>query len=55
MRRWRTYGRKGRSFAVRVQEQIYGRIIMLMVPGADDMQLYQPTHKVAYNLGDEEK
>jgi hypothetical protein len=24
---------------------------MLIVPGADDIQLYQPTHKVAYDLG----
>jgi len=22
------------------------------VPGADDIQLYQPTHKLAYNLED---
>jgi hypothetical protein len=29
---------------------VYGRIIMMIVPGADDMQLYQPTHKLAYNL-----
>ena len=28
----------------------YGRVILLMVPGADDIQLYQPTHKLAYNL-----
>jgi hypothetical protein len=26
------------------------RVIMMIVPGADDMQLYQPTHKLAYNL-----
>jgi len=25
-------------------------VIMMIVPGADDMQLYQPTHKLAYNL-----
>ena len=29
---------------------MYGRVIMMIVPGADDMQLYQPTHKLAYNL-----
>ena len=28
---------------------LYARIIMMMVPGADDIQLYQPTHKLAYN------
>jgi hypothetical protein len=22
----------------------------MIVPGADDIQLYQPTHKLAYNL-----
>jgi hypothetical protein len=26
------------------------RVIMMIVPGADDIQLYQPTHKLAYNL-----
>jgi hypothetical protein len=25
---------------------------MLIVPGADDIQLYQPTHKLAYNIPD---
>jgi hypothetical protein len=25
-------------------------VIMMIVPGANDMQLYQPTHKLAYNL-----
>ena len=23
---------------------------MMIVPGVDDIQLYQPTHKLAYNL-----
>jgi hypothetical protein len=23
---------------------------MMIVPGADDIQLYQPIHKLAYNL-----
>ena len=27
-------------------------VIMMIVPGADDMQLYQPTHKLADNLED---
>ena len=27
-----------------------GRVIKMMVPGGDDMQLHQPTHKLAYNL-----
>ena len=46
---------KGAEFRGSIQEQIYGRIIMLIVPGADDIQLYQPTHKTAYDLGDEER
>ena len=25
-------------------------MIMMIVPGADDMQFYQPTHKLAYDL-----
>ena len=41
---------KGAQFRGSIEEQVYGRIIMMMVPGADDMQLYQPTHKLAYNL-----
>lgn len=43
---------KGAQFRGPIEEEMYGRLIMLIVPGADDMQLYQPTHKVAYNLGD---
>jgi len=27
-------------------------VIMMIVPGVDDMQLYQPTHKLADNLED---
>jgi len=41
---------KGAQFRGGIEEREYGRIIMMMVPGADDIQLYQPTHKVAYNL-----
>lgn len=41
---------KGAQFRGAIQQQSYGRIIMLMVPGADDIQLYQPTHKLGYNL-----
>ncbi|HEY1583009.1 MAG TPA: hypothetical protein VGF73_07920 [Chthoniobacterales bacterium] len=29
---------------------VYGRAITMIVPSADDMQLYQPTHKLAGNL-----
>ncbi len=41
---------KGAQFRGPIEEREYGRVIMMMVPGADDMQLYQPTHKLAYNL-----
>ena len=41
---------KGADFRGPIEEQFYCRIIMVIVPGADDMQLYQPTHKLAYNL-----
>ena len=40
---------KGAKFRGPIQDEIYGRRDVV-VPGADDMQLYQPTHKVAYNL-----
>ena len=41
---------KGAQFRGPIEEREYGRVIMMVVPGADDMQLYQPTHKLAYNL-----
>ena len=41
---------KGAQFREGIEEREYGRVIMMIVPGADDMQLYQPTHKLAYNL-----
>jgi catechol 2,3-dioxygenase-like lactoylglutathione lyase family enzyme len=41
---------KGAQFRGPVAQESYGRIIMMIVPGADDIQLYQPTHKLAYNL-----
>jgi hypothetical protein len=41
---------KGAQFRGPIEEREYGRVIMMIAPGADDMQLYQPTHKLAYNL-----
>lgn len=41
---------RGAQFRGPIQEEVYGRIILMIVPGADDIQLYQPTHKVAYDL-----
>jgi hypothetical protein len=42
--------RDAAQFRGPIEEREYGRVIMMIVPGADDMQLYQPTHKLAYNL-----
>ena len=41
---------KGAQFRGPIEQREYGRVIMIIVPGADDIQLYQPTHKLAYNL-----
>jgi len=41
---------KGAQFRGPIEQREYGHVIMMMVPGADDIQLYQPTHKLAYNL-----
>lgn len=41
---------KGAHFGGPIEECGSGRIIMMIVPGANDMQLYQTTHKLAYNL-----
>jgi len=41
---------KGAQLREGMEECEYGRFIMMIVLGADDMQLYQPTHKLAYNL-----
>ena len=41
---------KGAQFRGPIEEREYGRVIVMIVPGADDMQLYQPKHKLAYNL-----
>jgi hypothetical protein len=41
---------KGAQFRGPVEQREYGRVIMMAVPGADDIQLYEPTHKLAYNL-----
>jgi catechol 2,3-dioxygenase-like lactoylglutathione lyase family enzyme len=37
-------------FAPRGLSQCGDRARWVIVPGANDMQLYQPTHKLAYNL-----
>jgi predicted enzyme related to lactoylglutathione lyase len=40
----------GAQFRGSIEQREYGRVIMMVVPGADDIQLYEPTHKLAYNL-----
>ena len=42
---------RGAVFAGEAQEMGFGRGILLRVPGADDMLLYQPHHATAYTLG----
>jgi len=41
---------RGAQFTGEVSDHGYGLAIMMQVPGADDIQLYQPTHPVAYDL-----
>ena len=41
---------KGAQFRDSIVQREYGRAIMMIVPGTDDIQLYQPTHKIAYDL-----
>ena len=43
-------GRKARSSEAPIEQREYSRVIMMIVPGAGDLQLYQPTHKLTYNL-----
>ena len=41
---------KGAQFRGPIEQHEHGRVIMMKVPGADDIQLYQPSHKLAYSL-----
>ena len=41
---------KGAQFRRPIEQREYGRVVMVIVPGADYIQLYQPIHKLAYNL-----
>lgn len=41
---------KGAEFSGEIQDHGYGLVVMLKVPGADDIQLYQPTHATAHGL-----
>lgn len=44
---------KGATFSAGVSDEGYGLVTMLDVPGADPVQLYEPRHEVAYDLGRE--
>jgi catechol 2,3-dioxygenase-like lactoylglutathione lyase family enzyme len=41
---------KGAQFTGPIKEESYGRTVMLKVPGADDVMLYEPRHPLAYDL-----
>jgi hypothetical protein len=41
---------KGAEFHGEVQDHGYGLVVMMAVPGADDIMLYEPRHALAYNL-----
>jgi catechol 2,3-dioxygenase-like lactoylglutathione lyase family enzyme len=41
---------KGAEFTGPVEEQQFGITVMLRVPGADDIMLYEPRHPTAFNL-----
>ena len=41
---------KGAEFSSGPDDHGYGIVAMLVVPGADDVQLYQPRHQTAYQL-----
>ena len=41
---------KGATFSSGPDDHGYGIIAMVQVPGADDVQLYQPRHQTAYAL-----
>lgn len=41
---------RGAEFIGEVEDHGYGLCIMMQVPGADPIQLYEPRHPVAYSL-----
>ena len=41
---------KGAEFSGSIQDEGWGRIVMMKVPGADDVMLYEPRHPTAYDL-----
>jgi predicted enzyme related to lactoylglutathione lyase len=43
---------KGAEFRGEVQDHGYGLVVIMAVPGADDIMLYEPRHPLAYSLTD---
>ena len=41
---------KGAEFRGEFQDHGYGLVVMMAVPGADDIMLYEPRHPLAYSL-----
>jgi len=41
---------KGAEFAGAIEDQAFGRTVMLKVPAADDIMLYEPRHPLAHSL-----
>ena len=41
---------RGAEFSSGPDDHGYGLVAMVVVPGADDVQLYQPRHQTAYEL-----
>jgi len=41
---------KGAEFRGEVQDHGFGLVVLMAVPGADDIMIYEPKHPLAYNL-----
>jgi hypothetical protein len=41
---------KGAEFTGTIEQKDFGLTVMLKVPGADDIMLYEPRHPTAYDL-----
>ena len=41
---------RGAQFSGPVEDRGFGRTVMLRIPGAGEMMLYQPRHPLAHNL-----
>jgi catechol 2,3-dioxygenase-like lactoylglutathione lyase family enzyme len=41
---------KGATFSSEIRDEGYGRTLMLHVPGADPIQIYEPRHPTAFDL-----